>query len=372
MSKNYFSKICFFVITILMNTIFIRIILEKIVSIKSNIFLFPIFSFLSFKYQVIFNILVLLLFLFLFINFHACIRLHILKFIKTFHTFGPLLLHYLFGLILSFFISTLIFKKFYYQKMFIFNGDFIVYLILLSIIFVIIKPKSQADILEFKKKIDTETPIDNPNEDILDFSNTVSNILAYILSQKNQYSATAIGLLGDWGSGKTSLLNLIHFNIKFEKENNVVNDYKRLKVIYFNVSQYDDVNLLFMHFYHFILTELEKEYYLPVIDKFNIFQSVIGTVGKGIKLTAFQNAFLSKPRIENYLKTLSGWLVKLDYTIVVLMDDIDRLLPREMDGVFKLLRIVISNMCNIVLVVSSEQKSLENYVNEFIGQENNG
>ncbi|MBD3341891.1 MAG: AAA family ATPase [Candidatus Lokiarchaeota archaeon] len=363
-NKNYISKIIFLIVIVLI-TIFFDSILDKIVFSDNNIFCFPIFSFLSPKFQAIFNVSVLLLLFFCFLHKHFLIRHHVIKFIKSFMIFGPLLQHYLFGLLLSLVISTLIFKSYCFQKMFLFNGDFIVYIFLLTIIFTLLKSKSPNHVVEFKGHPDTEKPITRPENDMLDFSSTVSDISAYILSQKNEYAATAIGVIGDWGSGKTSLLRLIMYNINLEKERNEIKDYNRLKVIYFNVSQFDDINLLFIHFYHSILEELEKEYYLPLIDKFNIFQSIVNTMGKGIKISAFKNLYLSNPKIENYLKILSIWLAKLNYTIVVLIDDMDRLLPKEMDGVFKLLRLVTSNMCNIVLVLTSEQKSLENYVNEF-------
>ena len=395
-----------------------------------NFIYFNLFSFIKNVFlQNIFNILFLLLIFGIFQVFIKRIFRFFKRFFRTFGFFTPFLVHYFIISILALIVSALVFSRNFYQKMFWFDGDYVVFIALLfassfvsyyligrylrgipskiseedfdSMIqpFLNEKDKILFDKLYYKKddlyiknkkiikkdriffhkllelikykeinyeeKSKAEMPINNPSEDIIGFNDLVENTCEEIISLKNNHSSYLIGLLGEWGAGKTSLLNLIDYTIKYQKikENK---DYRKIATFYFNVSKYSNLSILYIHCYQEIFKILKEYYTMPFKYSYNMINAVLETVGDDKKLNFIFNFAFPLLDIEEYNNIISDFLVKNNTRIVILIDDIDRLQPDDIDNVFKLLRL-IRNIENIVIIMTADPKILENYKKDLVG-----
>lgn len=70
--------------------------------------------------------------------------------------------------------------------------------------------------------LNPDLPITKNSEDILNRS-TFANSLAKTLLQYSFSSSLTIGLYGEWGSGKTSLLNMVLETVESKDSNTVIN-----------------------------------------------------------------------------------------------------------------------------------------------------
>jgi len=109
----------------------------------------------------------------------------------------------------------------------------------------------------FTKIFEAEVPIEHKKEDLLDRDKFVEHLSDSILSWKARKSLT-IGLFGEWGTGKSSIINLEkeHLGNKDEKERPIIVDFNPW-------STSNDNNLD----YHFFL-KLQLVYRKMVLEKF--------------------------------------------------------------------------------------------------------
>ena len=310
---------------------------------------YPIFLFSG-----LFNIVIIVSLCFIvFIN-RGEIKTYVNKLVKGLIVFGPLQQHYLILILLSIVISSLVVHPKLYQTSFLFNGDFLI-AILLSIIFsTLIKQNKNDACPQVERNKFDESPIENFEEDRLDFLSLVENITTYIISRENGQNAVSIELRGKWGSGKTSVLNLLELFILDQQKKNEIPGYNRIRTLKINVSKFEKVTLLYLHFFYEVIRKLEEEFVLPRIDLDLILTSIFERTIKGINISALQNRTMKLPKVEKYLVKISNWLCQTNILIVCYLDDIDRLSINEIKGVLKLMRIVKYNMKNLVLIASSD------------------
>jgi hypothetical protein len=369
--KKLSQYILFFLAILIINIGYSFFLIDKIENTNFFQFLYKIKYFNLFEdkfsriYQIIFNIIFLLLIFTVLLLKRVAIKKYLKRLYNSFKFFGAILQHYFFCILFSIPLFLLIFRYHSFQKMFLFEGDYvaILYLMFFFILSVNIKCKENSIILD---ESTDEIPINSPNDDILNFKSQIPDIINYILNRPNGTSTTSIGVLGSWGCGKTSFLNLIEYYLKDGKKQKM-KEYDKIETISFNVAQFEDVNVLYAHFYNLILIKLEENYVLPIIDKGNFIKSIVETLGKGVNFNKFLNILFSSSDAEKYFKCLSNWLIKMDKKIVILIDDIDRLNPKdEINHVFKLIRVVNANMKNLILIISSDIGVLNKYYLTFI------
>lgn len=211
-----------------------------------------------------------------------------------------------------------------------------------------------------------DLPIEKSEQDIFNRSNYAKNLAEALL--KSQYkSSFVVGLYGEWGSGKTSLCNMILEKIIEEidivtsndasksVENNI-NDKKNTKeeqivIFQFNPWVCSDANQLINQFFTQLggvitennaikegLKSLLIEYgdllsftkFIPGVGSY--LDLFTGAIIKGIKNTAEHKDIQKlKTKISNELFTQN---IKLFVTI----DDIDRLSEQEIVAVFQLVK----------------------------------
>ncbi|MCX6582345.1 MAG: P-loop NTPase fold protein [Candidatus Aminicenantes bacterium] len=200
-----------------------------------------------------------------------------------------------------------------------------------------------------------DQPIKSSKEDILgrqSFSQSLGNA---ILSYKEKESI-AIGLHGTWGSGKTSIINMVLEYI--ENESAKQNDEKKPIVMRFNPWNYSDQNQLVAQFFIQLSAALNRTDYasdakkagekvkiyadffkpftlVPIIGPYAIsFSEVLKSIG-----SAAENWGEARSKdIAAIREELNKLLENQPHKIIVVIDDIDRLNNTEIRQVFQLIK----------------------------------
>ena len=197
-----------------------------------------------------------------------------------------------------------------------------------------------------------DSPIKYKNQDKLNRTKFADSIAASIINLPQKSDSIVIGLMGGWGTGKSSLLNLVENNLKGYVE-----------VLRFNPWNYYSQQILFSSFFDELIGCLNlnsKFYALFQKYKYKIIGSGIAlanTIQPGVGLL---NNFVpdSEYKTLNDIKNKLDELFKKQCKTVVIIDDIDRLNPNEVKQIFQLVK-SLADFPNLIYVLAFDR----NYVN---------
>ncbi len=140
-----------------------------------------------------------------------------------------------------------------------------------------------------------------------------------------------LGIVGKWGSGKTTFINEIKSKIEIDK-NNIIIDFKPW--------MYENSNLIIKGYFTEISSKI-SQYYFGINLTIKNYLSELIKVGNEFKLgTIIEENILnnnSKSIIETK-KSINSILEKLNKNIYIIIDDLDRLKKEEIFEVLKLIR----------------------------------
>jgi hypothetical protein len=156
--------------------------------------------------------------------------------------------------------------------------------------------------------------------------------IAETLSSLPDENSIAIGIYGPWGDGKTTVLAFIEEELR--KNNQII-------TMYFNPWRFGDEDELLKNFFASLVKQVDQS--LSGVKTFiNEWKEVLkaapyvgGAAEKIVGKLTFQGLEEFKRKTENILK-------KAGKRIVVLMDDIDRLETKEIQSVFRLIKLTAS------------------------------
>lgn len=192
--------------------------------------------------------------------------------------------------------------------------------------------------------LNPDLPITKSSEDILNRS-TFSNSLAKTLLQYSFSSSLTIGLYGEWGSGKTSLLNMVLETVESTDPNTVI--------LRFNPWLCSNSKQLITQFFKQLsaaikLKKPKSETAWELIDQYaDLFDAANMIPGAGALISAFGKTLAkeAKERTEQESNDLQGKKDKIiakmredDIRVIVSIDDIDRLTEEEIISVFQLVK----------------------------------
>jgi len=216
----------------------------------------------------------------------------------------------------------------------------------------------------------SDKPIESKDKDVLNRTEFSKQLAKSILSYTKVDNFT-IGLCGKWGTGKTSILNMVIEEIK-ELSQAIPKEEKPVVVV-FNPWNYSDSQQLINQFFQTIRiqlglaennkdliaigTALEKysalmEYttYIPKVGKFlGPLKSIIENTGKHCGEIAEKNNGVAQQK-EQVIKKLK----KQRQKIIVLIDDIDRLNNKQIRLIFQLVN-SLAGFPNIIYVLSFDR-----------------
>ena len=201
-----------------------------------------------------------------------------------------------------------------------------------------------------------DLPIKKSSDDLLNrksFANDLGKVLLKHFENFSEYSFS-IGLYGKWGSGKTSLLNMVLESVKEQSENQ---KHKPI-VVEFNPWLCSDRQQMISQFFKQLASEIKNlessklEAVWKAIAKYGDlldFTSFVPTIGPILAIlgkAATSHAKSKTAQIESNLKqqkdnivqALTDQSLKDDLKIIVTIDDIDRLTKEEIVAVFQLVK----------------------------------
>ncbi|PFI43002.1 KAP family P-loop NTPase fold protein [Bacillus nitratireducens] len=203
--------------------------------------------------------------------------------------------------------------------------------------------------LECNKKEENEEELDEQSyssdiaikeskDDMLNRTEFAKRLVASVNSWKEEESIV-IGLYGEWGTGKTSVLNLMQEG--FNKKQNTI-------IVPFNPWYFKDEEQLILQFFNKLVTEIEKNFSgekSKLISNIKAYSQKITsvTLRMGVVNFSFKD-FLGKKEENNDIfslkKNIEEQLERENKRIIVLIDDIDRLDDKEIHSVFKLVKAI--------------------------------
>lgn len=196
--------------------------------------------------------------------------------------------------------------------------------------------------------------IENPNEDKLAFYFDVNRLLKDIFAREDLYKkeALTIGLRSEWGTGKTSYLNLIEYAIISDKTSD---SFDKATVIRFNPwfsKSPEQIMIDFLNTLNETIGENNKgiskdiDHYIQVLSK-----SDIGLLSKILNIIFNKNQPIT---IESQFQILSNHIAKRDKPLLIFIDDIDRLEYTEIVSVLQLIRNT-ANFRNTIFIVPYDE-----------------
>lgn len=231
----------------------------------------------------------------------------------------------------------------------------------------------------------SDIPIENENEDILDRKEFV-NALADSLINYQSSDSLVVGLYGEWGSGKTSILNMVKNQIMSKTAE--LDQERRPIVFYFKPWNFSNANQLLQNFFDDLIYSIEfdksniwngwKEDFrkyaqkvLPFLDVAEPLVSLFANatpwtktgleVGKQVIKYAAEQPSLSMLRDKLIEK-----LKEINRKIVIFMDDIDRLDADQVMMVFRLVKQLV-DFPNVLYVLAMDKGIVAEIVNKSQG-----
>ena len=227
--------------------------------------------------------------------------------------------------------------------------------------------------LEFNDK-----PIDSPNDDKFGF-NSLVEALAESISEMKSPEGTVIAINGPWGSGKSSLINLVRHHLsKSTKKGN-------LKIVDFKCWWFRGEEALTVEFFRKLCSAMEssEEATRKAISKLgaqllvkasplvgamtNMVAPTAGPVASS--LTEFIASFIEQDEtVEKLHEEIYDKLQKDSKRYLIIIDDIDRLSPDEAMLIFRLVKSV-GGLPNVMYLLAYDRHVAEKIVNEHYRSE---
>lgn len=235
-----------------------------------------------------------------------------------------------------------------------------------------------------------DAPIRSSVEDDLGRA-PVAHAFARSILELDASQGLVVGILGPWGHGKSSFINLmreefegISEEIKRSEESEPTREKSETKralaVIDFNPWMFSGSDQLINFFFTQIGAELEvkNESRLgKIADRFEKYAGILRPVSQLIPLpganavgetvaagiSGLAGTTSADRSVQKVKKDITEALNKLEKPIVVVVDDIDRLTTAEIREIFKLVRLA-ANFPNIIYLLAFDRERVEQALSE--------
>jgi P-loop ATPase len=223
-------------------------------------------------------------------------------------------------------------------------------------------------------EFDADKPIVRSEEDKLG-RKSFSKSLAEAINRYTSKDSLVVGLFGKWGTGKTSIINMI-----LEGLDNFV-------LVHFSPWNYSSQSDLINIFFNVLRQSLSTNNHIQDNQALgeSLLQyskavkslSLIPVVGEPISnllqiILEMKGESLTKPQsLEEIRKNLENELIKIDKKIIIVIDDIDRLTHQQIRDIFQLVK-QVANFPNIVYLLSMDRDIVceaLNHVQQINGHE---
>lgn len=213
-----------------------------------------------------------------------------------------------------------------------------------------------------------DIPINNYDNDKLNFKPFSKKVATSILNY-DQDETLIFSIEGKWGSGKTSLINLI--------ENEIKND---VEILHFNPWLLTDINQVIKLFFNELIKLLSYGSFKVKLNEdikkdLKSLANILLPESMTIKVPFINIGYKPKDvlvsdnedSLEKIKLKINGYLKDLDKKIVIVIDDIDRLTDNETEFIFRLTK-GMADFDNLIYILlydkSIVSKSLQTFKQE--------
>jgi len=212
------------------------------------------------------------------------------------------------------------------------------------------KPKKVKKPISNKDKLSlSDEPIQFSEQDLLGREKFIEDLQKGIKSLPFDDSFV-FGLYGSWGEGKTSAINLLKNNIE-------ENEY--FLIVNFDPWNFKDEEAILSAFYNQIEKSFSQKFVLSGFKKTIIKYKNI--ISMGLSQTGIKIDFSdTKESIEEIRQRIESYITQTKKKIIIFVDDIDRLQPKEILLVFKLVRLS-ANFKNTIFLLAFDPVLVQNY-----------
>lgn len=214
----------------------------------------------------------------------------------------------------------------------------------------------------------TDMPCTSEEEDLLEISKYVKGLGKFIRECQTPMS---IAIQGDWGTGKTSTLNLLKKDLEADKATNGI------QCVFFNTWQYSQFNMedsLYVSFVHNLVKQCggndEILRTVAAFGKLAFFKAVdwrFGTNASEI-LDGFEKA--RKDQMESVSKLQEDFaklVKKTGKRLVIFIDDLDRLNPEVAVELLEIIKLFV-NVENSIFVLAIDYEVVVKGVRKKYGE----
>ena len=214
-------------------------------------------------------------------------------------------------------------------------------------------------------RLAADAPIRAAEEDVLGRAELASAFSAQLLSL-DFTEGLVVGVLGPWGSGKTSFINLARRNLESSG----------IAILDFNPWMFSGAEQLVESFFVELSSQLKVRPGLTEVgsslkDYGEIFSGMswLPVVGPLMERVRLATKILAKtlPRrkegVSGRRDKVKNALSALDKPLVVVVDDIDRLTTPEIRNIFKLVRLT-ANFPNVIYITAFDRERVEKALTE--------
>lgn len=225
--------------------------------------------------------------------------------------------------------------------------------------------------------INTDQPIIDPNNDKLGRVNFAYEIAwGLVNSFKDNNESIVIGLSGNWGSGKSTLINFIIGEIeKISKEQE-----QEIIVLRFNPWMFTGQKELQNIFLKELLTKFKSNQakLKNVSEKLKDFlgyltwlKYVHAGAGEAVKdVKEFLDGINKEKDIAELKQDIDKLLIESKVKLYITIDDIDRLTPSEITDIFQLVKLN-GNFANTIFLLAYDQKVVTQALTRQFGENGN-
>jgi len=212
----------------------------------------------------------------------------------------------------------------------------------------LVSPSSSLLLLE-------DTPSLTDYTDLYQRSNYANSISKHIkvTYPKNSF---AIGVIGEWGSGKTDFMLRLKACLEVESENIIVE---------FNPWRVTSPEAILEDFLQTVSSSLKK-YNRSLTKKFREYSKKILQPGKDVQYRLFDtllHEFFPEKTIQQQYESINSSIKSSSKKLIVIIDDLDRLSGKEVMGILRIIRNT-ANFSNTFFLVGLDEeyivKVLEN------------
>lgn len=207
----------------------------------------------------------------------------------------------------------------------------------------------------------SDKPIDYLEDDALNREENARDAARKLLGTNTEECAFTFGIVGLWGDGKTSFLNMMKRSIEKESEDDVI-------MMDYSPWLYNEAGNITREFFKVLRSQL-SEYCPAISNEIAAYSDALTAIDSPwSKYLNTLVALMTRPQTaEVQYERLKHTLKSIVKKIVVFVDDIDRLGAKEMSEVFRLVRNT-SNLPHMYFVLAYDKEHVVNTLQQEFGR----